>query len=224
MPYHHQSKSNNILPSPSHQMTGLNPSTNTILSLSCLLTDAHLNLLDPTGFDTTIHHPESILSAMDPWCTRTHTTSGLVASCLASTTTAECGARDLLTYIRSHIAEPGVALLAGNSIHADRAFLARDPWDRVLRHLHYRMLDVSSIKEAVRRWAPEKVVEEVPRKLLRHEARSDVEESIEEARYYMRLFEQMGEVSGGGAGGGEEEREKEGEYGDSGGVGKEGRS
>ncbi len=81
--------------------------------------------------------------------------------------------------------------MAGNSIHADRAFLAHPPWAVVLAHLHYRIFDVSSIKEAVRRWAPEAVLEGVPRKALRHEARADMEESIEEARYYMGVLKGM---------------------------------
>lgn len=152
-------------------MTGLNPTTDSILSLSCLITDAHLNLIDPTGFDTIIQTSSSRLSAMDSWCTRTHAASGLTAASLASTTTAESAAADLLAYIQSHIPQSGVALLAGNSIHADRAFLSKPPWERVLDHLHYRIFDVSSIKEAMRRWAPERVLEDAPRKLLRHEAR-----------------------------------------------------
>jgi oligoribonuclease len=176
-------------------MTGLNSTTDSILSVSCLITDAHLNLLDTRGFDAIIQTPSSTLSAMDEWCTRTHTASGLTTACLASTTIAESAAADLLAYVRSHVPRPGTALLAGNSIHADRAFLSRPPWDAVLGYLHYRVLDVSSIKEAVRRWAPQPVLEGVPRKRLRHEARADVEESIEEAAYYMGIL-QGGEDQG----------------------------
>jgi oligoribonuclease len=174
-------------------MTGLNPRTDSILSLSCLLTTASLQLLDPKGFHTTIHHPASTLSAMSPWCLTTHTATGLVSACSASTTSAPTAAAALLAYIESHIPEQGVALLAGNSIHMDRAFLSYEPWDRVLAHLHYRVLDVSSIKEAVRRWAPDRVVGAVPRKVGAHTAEGDVLESLEEVRFYMRLLRGLGE-------------------------------
>jgi len=173
-------------------MSGLTPTTETILSLTCLLTSSDLHLLDPPGFTTTIYHPPSVLTTMSPWCLHTHTTTGLTSLCAASTTTPLAAATALLSYIRTHIPTPGIALLAGNSIHADRAFLSREPWDRVLAHLHYRVLDVSSIKEAVRRWAPERVLRAVPVKLLRHESRADVEESLEEARYYMRVLRGLG--------------------------------
>ncbi len=186
-------------------MTGLNPAMDSILSLSCLITDASLDVLDAVGFDATIHHRQSVLSGMDPWCTRTHTASGLVSACLSSTTTAEAAAQDLLSYIQTHVPECGVALLAGNSIHADRAFLAKEPWSKVLGWLHYRVLDVSSVKEGVRRWAPTRVVEGVPAKRLRHVARGDVEESIAEARYYMGVFQGLALGVGSGGGGGREE-------------------
>jgi oligoribonuclease len=176
-------------------MTGLNPETDCILSLSCLLTTSTLTSLDPHGFDAIIKTPASRLNAMDEWCTATHTQSGLISSCLNSTTTALSAANQLLAYIKSHIPEPGLALLAGSSIHADRAFLSKEPWDRVLGHLHYRLLDVSSIKEGVRRWAPECVLEGAPRKELRHEARADIEESIKEAGYYMGLLRGLGAVN-----------------------------
>jgi oligoribonuclease len=78
--------------------------------------------------------------------------SGLTAAVIESTTTPQQAASDLLSYIQKHIPEKGVALLAGNSVHADRAFLRKGPYQKVLDHLHYRILDVSSIKEAARRW------------------------------------------------------------------------
>ena len=173
-------------------MTGLNPHVDRILSLSCLITDGQLNVVDAHGFSATIHTPQPVLSAMSPWCTTTHSATGLTTACLDSDTTAVSAADGLLAYIRTHVPERGAALLAGNSIHADRAFLSHEPWDRILRHLHYRVLDVSSIKEAVRRWAPAEVVDRVPAKRLMHRAREDVEESIVEARYYMRMLQGLG--------------------------------
>jgi len=95
----------------------------------------------------------------------------------------------LLDYLKRYVREPRVALLAGNSVHADKSFLLREPWTPVVEWLHYRILDVSAIKEGVRRWCAESVLDGVPRKKLRHTAEEDVKESIEEARYYMKLFE-----------------------------------
>lgn len=86
-------------------------------------------------------------------------------------------------------------------MHADKAFLARDPWAPVVEWLHYRILDVSAIKEGVRRWCREGVLGAAPVKKGLHTAREDVRESIEEGRYYMRLFEGLGRDKGGAGGG-----------------------
>ncbi|KAI9681973.1 MAG: hypothetical protein M1817_000027 [Caeruleum heppii] len=127
------------------------------------------------------------MDGMNEWCINTHASTGLTESVLTSTTTAEEAAAGLLAYIGRFTA-PREALLAGNSVHADKAFLSRPPYNRVLQHLHYRILDVSSIKEAARRWAPPEVLASVPRKKGMHEAREDILESIEEARYYRDTF------------------------------------
>ena len=170
-------------------MTGLDPQTDQILQISCFITDSNLNLLDPHGFDTTIHHPQSTLSAMSQWCIDTHARSGLTASVRASTTTPEDASRHLLAYIQRYVPEKRTALLAGNSVHADKAFLAREPYAAVLDWLHYRILDVSSLKEATRRWGDEELLAKVPAKKLAHLARDDILESIEEMRVYReRLF------------------------------------
>jgi oligoribonuclease len=107
----------------------------------------------------------------------------------ASTTSAAEAADSLLDYIRRHIPAERTALLAGNSVHADKAFLARGPYAKVLDYLHYRILDVSSIKEAARRWGSEELLRQVPVKREVHLARDDILESIEEMRFYReRLF------------------------------------
>lgn len=175
-------------------MTGLNPSTNSILSLACFVTDARLEKLESNGFEAIIHHDQQRLDQMDKWCTRTHGESGLSAACVASTTTAEKTVEDLLIYIQQLVPQKGTALLAGNSIHADKSFLIKPPYDQVIDHLHYRLFDVSAIKEALRRWAPASVLEKAPVKQNKHTARADIEESIEEARYYQSLFEKMQSV------------------------------
>lgn len=172
-----------------NQMTGLDPETDQILQICCYITDNNLTLLDPEGFETIIHHPESTLTNMSQWCITTHGKTGLTKSVLQSTTTPETAANDLLAYIRRYVPEPRTGLLAGNSVHADKAFLAKDPYRRVLEWLHYRILDVSGFKEGIRRWGSEEVLRSAPEKRLVHLAREDILESIEEMRFYRdRLF------------------------------------
>lgn len=166
------------------QMTGLDPEKETIMSVSCFVTDAQLKILDDNGWDVIIHHDKSQLDQMDEWCTNTHGNSGLTASCIASKTTHDQAADSLLEYIKRFCSEPRKGLLAGNSVHCDKAFLNKPPYNRVTGHLSYRILDISSLKEAARRWAPDDVLLGVPRKKLLHQAREDILESIEEARYY----------------------------------------
>lgn len=170
-------------------MTGLNSDTDSILQICCFITDAHLHLLEPTGFETVIHHPKHTLDTMSPWCVDTHGRTGLTAAVLSSTTTSEAAAADLLSYIRKYVPQPRTAVLAGNSVHADKAFLARGPYASVLEWLHYRILDVSAIKEAARRWGSEELLGAVPAKREVHLAKDDILESIEEMRFYKeRLF------------------------------------
>lgn len=97
-----------------------------------------------------------------------------------------------MRYMQQYIPEKGRALLAGNSVHADKMFLMQKPWEAVLRWLGYRIFDVSAMKEMVRRWGSEEVLKGVPVKKGRHEARADIEESLEEARYYMKLLKGLG--------------------------------
>lgn len=169
-------------------MTGLDPMTDCILQISCFITDYELNLLDEDGWDVIIRQSRAKLDAMDEWCTRTHASTGLTAAVLCSTTTPEMAADGLLRYIQHYVPEARRGLLAGNSVHADRAFLVKPPYEKVMQHLHYRIFDVSSIKEAARRWAPDEVLEQAPRKRGLHEAREDILESIKEARYYKTRF------------------------------------
>lgn len=172
-------------------MTGLDASNDTILSIACFVTNAQLGLLDQHGYEAVIHHSSQALANMNEWCIKTHTASGLVDQCISSTMDASTAASGTLAYIRKLVPNRGKALLAGNSVHADKMFLMHEPWKQVLDWLHYRILDVSSIKEAARRWSPEDVLDGVPKKQLKHEAKADILESIEEARYYQSLFRQM---------------------------------
>lgn len=170
------------------EMTGLDTSTDTIMSLACFVTDHELNLLDETGYEAVIGHGQSQMDAMGDWCRQHHGDSGLTQACLDSTTTAEDAALELLRYVQRFVPERRRALLAGNTVHADKAFLSLEPWSKVVRHLHHRILDVSAIKEAARRWAPEEVLKKSPQKAGRHEAKADILESIAEAKYYRDVF------------------------------------
>ncbi|RMY65974.1 hypothetical protein D0863_08752 [Hortaea werneckii] len=170
------------------EMTGLDLSKDTIMSLACFITDAQLNLLDETGYECILQHSQGQLDAMGEWCQNHHGASGLTQACLNSTTTAETAATELLEYIQKFIPDRKQGLLAGNTVHADKAFLVQEPWRKVIRHLHHRILDVSAIKEAARRWAPEDALKKSPQKKGKHEAKADILESIEEARYYRRVF------------------------------------
>ena len=169
-------------------MTGLNPKTDCILQIYCIVTDFELNVLDGSGWGVIVNQPHSKLDAMDDWCKRTHASTGLTSAVLSSSVTAEQAADGLLEHIKSFVPVPRTAVLAGNSVHADRSFLVQPPYEKVMQHLHYRILDVSSIKEAVRRWAPDKAVKDIPKKRVLHEAKADILESIEEARYYKSRF------------------------------------
>lgn len=170
-------------------MTGLNADTDQILSISCYITDYVLNLIEPKGYHATVSTPPSVLESMSEWCIRTHTASGLVAACQSSSAVpAAQAASEVLSYIKSHVPQSRLALLAGNSVHADKMFLMKDPWAPILEHLHYRILDISAIKEAVRRWCDTDILDAAPKKKLTHTADEDIRESIEEAKYYMRLL------------------------------------
>jgi oligoribonuclease len=171
-------------------MTGLNPDTEEIIEIYCLITDGKLELVEPQGWGTVVHQSAERMAKMDDWCKRTHGRSGLTAAVVASTVTPEEAAAGLLAYVTRHVPDRRIAVLAGNSVHADRAFLRKEPYAAALAHLHYRILDVSSLKEAALRWSPKEVMEWVPVKQGLHQAREDILESIEEARYYKRaIFE-----------------------------------
>ena len=175
-------------------MTGLNANSDTILSVACFVTDDQLNLLDHNGYEAVIYHSPEDLAKMNDWCVKTHTASGLVRQCISSKIDAETASTGLLEYIKHWVPRKGNALLAGNSVHADKMFLMLEPWKKTLGWLHYRILDVSAIKEAVRRWTSDEILEGIPKKQLKHEAKADILESIEEARYYQSLFQQMQQV------------------------------
>ncbi|KAF2202369.1 oligoribonuclease-like protein [Delitschia confertaspora ATCC 74209] len=170
------------------EMTGLDAENDTIMQIACFVTDADLNLLDENGFEVVVHHNKEVLDRMGEWCIKHHGDSGLTSACIASTVTPEQAAQNLLKYIQRYVPKSRKALLAGNSVHADKAFLIKYPYTVVTNHLHYRILDVSSIKEAARRWAPVDILKQTPKKQGLHEAREDILESIREAKFYREAF------------------------------------
>ncbi|XP_046377072.2 oligoribonuclease, mitochondrial-like [Haliotis rufescens] len=162
------------------EMTGLNVKTDQILEIACLVTDAQLNIV-AEGPSLVIHHPDSALDAMDDWCTQHHGKSGLTEAVKKSKITLPNAEEEVLQFATTHTL-PGVCPLGGNSVHADKVFLTKY-MPRLANHLHYRIIDVSTVKELCRRWYPEKY-EAAPRKKLCHRALDDIKESIEELKYY----------------------------------------
>ena len=169
-------------------MTGLDVAKEEIIQIACYVTDYDLNLLDEAGFEMVVHQDEELMNKMDAWCTKTHARTGLTERVLQSDISPDTAAKALLEYVTELVPERGTAILAGNSVSYDQSFLRKGPYSKLLDHLHHRIFDVSSIKEAVRRWSTKEVLEAAPRKTGSHEARQDILESIEEARYYRDTF------------------------------------
>ena len=166
-------------------MTGLELGRDALIEVAVLVTDADLNILDD-GIDVVINTPSELLDAMVPVVHEMHASSGLTDLVRASTTTLVDAETLVLDYIKSHVPEAKTAPLCGNSIATDRGFLARD-MPALDAHLHYRMIDVSSIKELARRWYP-RVYYAQPAKGLAHRALADIHESVQELAYYRRIL------------------------------------
>lgn len=163
------------------EMTGLDLSSDKLIEIAVLVTDGELNILGD-GVDVVIHADEAALSGMVPVVTEMHSRSGLTDEVRASTVDIAAAEAEVLDYIRSHVKQAKTAPLAGNSIATDRGFLARD-MPALDSYLHYRMIDVSSIKELCRRWYP-RIYYGQPAKGLAHRALADIHESIRELKYY----------------------------------------
>ena len=162
------------------EMTGLDLANDALVEIACIVTDGELNEVDE-GIDLIIKPPAEALDHMPDLVRGMHTASGLLNELAGGMTLAEAQ-EQVLAYVRGHVSEPRRAPLCGNSIATDRAFLARD-LPRLDEYLHYRMIDVSSIKELARRWYP-RVYFASPAKAGGHRALADIKESITELRYY----------------------------------------
>ncbi|MCZ2819578.1 oligoribonuclease [Modestobacter sp. VKM Ac-2977] len=167
------------------EMTGLDLASDKLIEVAVVVTDSQLNVLDP-GLDVIIHAEDPDLAGMADVVTEMHAKSGLTEEVRASTVTLEEAQALVLAYVKRFVPERRTAPLCGNSIGTDRGFLARD-MPELDDHLHYRMIDVSSIKELGRRWFP-RVYFAQPPKGLAHRALADILESIRELAYYRQTL------------------------------------
>ena len=165
-------------------MTGLDVTRDALIEVAVVITDADLNIVDP-GIDVLITPPAEALEGMNDFVRQMHTSSGLLDE-LSSGTTMEDAQQQVLDYIRRFVPTPKKALLAGNSVGTDKVFLEAN-MPLVIDHLHYRLVDVSSIKELAKRWY-RKAFEEAPVKHGGHRALADILESIQELEYYRRVL------------------------------------
>ena len=162
------------------EMTGLDLRADALIEVAALVTDFELNVLGD-GIDVIVKPPQEALDQMDEFVRTMHTSSGLLEELDSGLTMGEAEEK-VLSYIKEHCADGSRPPLAGNTVATDRSFLARDMPD-LEAFLHYRIVDVSSIKELSRRWYP-RAYFNAPAKTGNHRALADIQESIEELRYY----------------------------------------
>lgn len=166
------------------EMTGLYVETDVLLEIATIITDNNLNEI-VQGPSLVIHQPDEVLSSMHIWCRTQHGASGLTQAVRQSTVTLEQAEQETLTCIMTYC-EPSTAVLAGNSVWQDRLFLQKY-MPRLMHYLHYRLIDVSSVKEVVKRWYPGDGKTDF-KKPDNHRALQDIQYSIEELRYYRKQF------------------------------------
>ena len=163
------------------EMTGLDPEVEHIVEIAVIITDGQLDHV-VEGPDLVLGAPGDALDRMHEVVVKMHAESGLTSAVREATLNVADAQAQVLDFVRAHVPEPRVAPLAGNSVHADRAFLRRY-MPELEAHVHYRNVDVSTLKELARRWRPE-ALEAAPRKTGGHRAMADIRESIEEMRYW----------------------------------------
>lgn len=161
------------------EMSGLNPETDRVLEVAIVITDAQLNTVAESPA-LVVHQPDSVLDAMDNWNKSTHKKSGLIDRVKASTMS-DADVEDRMVEFLARYVPAGVSPICGNSVHQDRRFLVKY-MPKLDAYFHYRLIDVSTLKELTRRWKPEVLTGMV--KHGKHEALADIHESIEELRYY----------------------------------------
>jgi oligoribonuclease len=163
------------------EMTGLDTERHVIVEIACLVTDAQLELLDE-GIDIVVHQDADAMAGMDDFVRKMHTKSSLLPQIEASTVDLATAGATVLEYVKRHVPKAGQAPLCGNSIGVDRRFLDRG-LPELDQYLHYRSIDVSSLKELCRRWYPQ-IYRGRPGKKETHRALDDIRESVAELRYY----------------------------------------
>ena len=163
------------------EMTGLDPGKNVIVEIATLVTDDNLEIVGE-GLDLVVHQPPQALADMEDVVRQMHTSSGLLKAIEASTLSLEDAGQQTLDFIKAHVPEPRSVPLCGNSIGTDRRFLAAY-LPEVEEYLHYRSIDVSSIKELAKRWFPKECAA-APSKNSTHRALDDILESVQELKYY----------------------------------------
>jgi oligoribonuclease len=179
------------------EMTGLDPARHTIVEIACLITDDELNLVEE-GPDLVVAASPEQLADMDDVVRAMHTRSGLLADIEASTLSLADAGAQTLSFLKRHIPEPRTVPLAGNSIGTDRRFLAQQ-LPEIEDYLHYRSVDVSTVKELCRRWCPD-VYRAAPSKKGGHRALQDIRESVAELAYYRAAVFDHTPTGGGQAG------------------------
>lgn len=162
------------------EMSGLDPDRERILEIAVLITDSQLQVV-AEGPELVVHQPDALLDAMDDWNREHHGASGLIERVRASTLGEEEAEQQVLEFLAAHCV-PRTAPLCGNSVHQDRRFLQRY-MPAIDAFLHYRIVDVSTMKELVKRWYPQ-LFDTRPKKEGRHRALEDIRESLEELRWY----------------------------------------
>ncbi|GAB1864415.1 Oligoribonuclease, mitochondrial [Camponotus japonicus] len=168
------------------EMTGLDVEKDHILEIACIITDKTLKIIS-TELNIIIHQSNIILDNMNAWCKKQHKKTGLTENSRLSTISLKDAEKMVLNFLQEYI-HPGVCPLAGNTVYMDRFFLYKY-MPLVNNYLHYRIIDVSTIKEIVRRWNPN-IYKSIPQKELKHRALDDIKESIKELTYYQKhIFE-----------------------------------
>jgi len=162
-------------------MTGLDATRHVIVEIATIITDDELNVV-AEGPELVVHQPEAMLALMDDVVVHMHTESGLLEAIRASTVTLADAGAETLAFLREHITEPGTVPLCGNSIGMDRRFLTAY-LPEIEEFLHYRSIDVSTIKELARRWYPDALAG-APHKATAHRALDDIRESITELQHW----------------------------------------
>lgn len=165
------------------EMTGLQPEVNRVIEVAAIITDKDLNILHE-GPVVAIHQSDDVLAGMDAWNTETHTRSGLVERVRQSTVTEEEASKIFIETFKRFVPQ-GKSPMCGNTIGQDRRFMAR--WMPLMEsYFHYRYLDVSTLKELVKRWSPDKLRN--INKATKHQALSDIQDSIDELQYYRKTI------------------------------------